>query len=596
MTVRKPTLRLAALPPARGVVAQIFNLLYRRIVFCWPPVIPHAQARFYAAQTEGLMSTATAVCLAFMFTCGGLSSAAEILEHLKPAKDAVQDDIFAGTNVLRIRILIPNSGISALRNTGWGNGQERPKVKAIVREGTTVYTNVEIHLKGAAGSFRPVDDNPGFTLNFASAAPGQSFHGYHKISLNNSVQDHSKLSEKICRELFEAAGVPVPQAGFAKVELNGRNLGLRVMTEGWGKQFLKRYFNNAKGNLYDGGFCSDIDSRLQVNSGDNPQDHSGLLALIGAMKESDPARRFARLEETLDMERFLSFVAMDVMECDWDGYAMNHNNWRLFHDLDSNKMVFFPHGLDQMFGVERTSPECNILPRMQGRVARAVLATPEGKRRYFQRMSQLYTNVWHVEAILKRVDQLSAVIRPVLAETSSSSARYHDSEVENLKERISQRDESLRRQLASLVDQPKLEPSSSLHLSGWSRRTQTGAPAFRQEKTPDGHEALCLAANGNAIGSWRTRIMLEEGVYRFEGNVRTQGVKPSSGEPSGGAGLRISGGSVASELTGSQDWQKFGYPFRVQEGGREVEVICELRAARGEAWFDTSSLRVVRLR
>jgi hypothetical protein len=333
-----------------------------------------------------------------------------------------------------------------------------------------------------------------------------------------------------------------------------------------------------------------------VNSGDNPQEHPGLNALIAAVSERDPTMRFAKLQETLDMERFLSFVAMDVMECDWDGYAMNHNNWRLFHDMEANKMVFLPHGLDQMFGVERTSPECPILPHMQGRVARAVLGTPEGKRKYLERMSELYTNVWHVEAILKRVDQLAAVIRPAIAETSSSAARYHDSEVENLKERISQRDESLRRQLASVVKQPRLEVKSALALSGWTRRTQSGAPEFRQEKTAEGQDALYVAARGNTIGSWRTKVMLEEGAYRIEGKVRTRDVRPSSGEPNGGAGLRVSGGAVASELTGTQDWQRFAYSFRVPEGGGEAEVICELRAARGEAWFDGSSLRVVRLR
>src|SRR5260370_39348115 len=100
-------------------------------------------------------------------------AAAEIAEKAKPQKEPITNDIFAGTNVLRIRILIPNSGLSALRNTGWGNGQERPRVKAIVREGGRVYTNVEVHLKGAAGSFRPVDDNPGLTLDFEKNAPGQ---------------------------------------------------------------------------------------------------------------------------------------------------------------------------------------------------------------------------------------------------------------------------------------------------------------------------------------------------------------------------------------------------------------------------------------
>ena len=37
------------------------------------------------------------------------------------------------------------------------------------------------------------------------------------------------------------------------------------------------------------------------------------------------------------------------MTWDWDGYVMNRNNYRVYHDLDTGKMVFFPHGMDQMF-------------------------------------------------------------------------------------------------------------------------------------------------------------------------------------------------------------------------------------------------------
>jgi spore coat protein H len=525
------------------------------------------------------------------------------------AKTDQSGDIFAATNVLRIKILIPRSGVSMLRNnSGWGNGRERPKVKCIVREGGVVYTNVEIHLKGAAGSFRPIDDNPGFTLNFEKFSPGQTFHGYHKISLNNSVQDPSYLTEKICRELFEASGVPAPHVGFAKVDFNGSDLGLRVMVEGWGKHFLKRYFKNTKGNLYDGGFVEDITQvgRLGVNSGENPEDHTGLKALVAAVQELDRditrrgrtnlTEEFHNVEQTLDMDRFLSFVAMDVMECDWDGYAMNHNNWRLFHDQESNKMVFLPHGLDQMFGVERTSPECPILPSMRGLVAHAVLNTREGRQRYLERMSQLYTNVWHVDALLKRVDQLNAVIRPALAESSSSAARYHDSEVENLKERITRRDRSLRSQLASLGDPPKLDVNGALKLSGWTQQTQAGNGEFRTEKGPEGQDVLYLAAKGNTICSWRTRALLEEGTYRFEGKIRTKDVRPSANEPGGGAGLRASHNAVGAEVSGTHDWQKFSFPFRIQEDQTQIVVICELRAARGEAWFDTSSLRLVRVR
>src|SRR5437773_2820119 len=103
--------------------------------------------------------------------------------------------IFTNRSVLRLRIEIPKEGIATLRKYqwGWGGGesQERSVVKGTVREGDTVLTNVAIHLKGAAGSFRPVDANPCLTLNFSKFIKGQLFHGLDKISLNNSVQDPS---------------------------------------------------------------------------------------------------------------------------------------------------------------------------------------------------------------------------------------------------------------------------------------------------------------------------------------------------------------------------------------------------------------------
>jgi spore coat protein H len=508
-----------------------------------------------------------------------------------------RDALFAGTNVPRIRIDISRAGIAALGQTGWGNGQARPSVKARVREGSVVYTNVAIHLKGAAGSFRSVDDHPCFTLNFDKFAPGQSFHGLHKLSLNNSVQDPSYLSEKICRELFDAAGVPVPRAGHATVELNGRSLGLYVLLEGANKQFLKRYFTETGGNLYDGGFLQDISPRLSLNSGDSPRDHAGLQALIGAAREPDPARRLERLEQSLDVDRFLSYLAMDVMLCDWDGYAMNRNNWRVFHDRAANKMVFIPHGLDQMFGVDRATPECPILPPMQGMVARAVLGTPDGRRRYFERMTQLYSDVFHARALVQRVDDLAAVIRPVIVASDPQAARRHDQAVQWLKSRIARRDESLRQQLGALATRPAFDSNGTMRLTGWTPgKTQSGNAAHRQEQGPDGVSLLYItAASANTVASWRTRVVLDPGNYRFEGRIRTREVRIGSGEPAG-ARLRISRGTAPSGLAGTTDWRRFVYPVRVAEGGPEVEFVCELRASRGEAWFDTSSLMVVKLR
>ncbi|MBI2946319.1 MAG: CotH kinase family protein [Verrucomicrobia bacterium] len=512
------------------------------------------------------------------------------------AKPDSGGEVFQSTNVWRIQIEISPAGIAALRNTHWGNGQKRPTVRATIREGENVYHNVAVHLKGAAGSFRPIDRNPAFTLNFDKFMSNQSFHGLQKFSLNNSVQDRSFLSEQISRELFEAAGVPVPRAAHAKVALNGRDLGLYVLTEGFNKQFLKRYFKNTKGNLYDGGFIRDITDGLGINSGDYPNDHSGLKALAAAAFEPDPTKRMARLEQALDVDRFLSFLAMEVLLVHWDGYAMNRNNWRVFHDLDSKRMVFMPHGLDQTFGAPGGRASGSIMPGMQGLVARAVMNTSEGRRRYLERLSQLATNVFKVDSILQRVDELSARIRPAIAETGIDAGHRHDINVDRLKGRISQRIENLSHQLGAVVSVPRIEAGQAVRLSGWRPRTTLGAPGFPQPSVPDGGSLLNITAPGvSSIGSWRTRMLLEQGRYQFRGRIRTKDVRPIPGEDGTGAELRISQGAQPPGLMGTSDWREFVYQFSVRDAATEVEFVCELKASGGEAWFDTGSLRLLRL-
>ena len=71
---------------------------------------------------------------------------------------------------------------------------------------------------------------------------------------------------------------------------------------------------------------------------------------------------------------------------------------------------------------------------------------------------------------------------------------------------------------------------------------------------------------------------------------------PGSGDANLGAGLRISGRASPRALLGNTDWQFFTYNFQVAEGETTVELVCELRAAKGEAWFDRASLRIMRLR
>ena len=80
----------------------------------------------------------------------------------------------------------------------------------------------------------------------------------------------------------------------------------------------------------------------------------------------------------------------------------------------------------------------------------------------------------------------------------------------------------------------------------------------------------------------------------MEGRVKLQGVTLNEQDAKAGAGLRISRHKFGRKLPGDMDWAATTFDFDVTEDASDVELICELRATHGEAWFDLASLRLVR--
>lgn len=354
----------------------------------------------------------------------------------KPAEEA--DALFNSGKVLEISIDLGPKELEALRR------EPRKYVAATVKEGDKVYRDVGVHLKGAAGSFRGIDDKPGLTLNMNKYVDGQLFHGIDKFHLANSVQDPSYLSELLCGELMRAAGVPASRVTHAIVTINGKRRGLYYLKEGYDKGFLTRHFKNHDGNLYDGGFLRDIDQPLQLLSTKNDvKDYADLKALNAAAREKDPAQRYQKLEQLLDMDKFISYLALEVIMWDWDGYPMNRNNYRIYHDPKRNKLIFIPSGMDQMFG----DPNGPLFPNIQGFVARALLETPQGKQRFLDRTAEILRTIYNPDALVKRLDELQPRVQPALASIDQGAGKDYPNQVNRLRNSIRQRAKSLEQQL-----------------------------------------------------------------------------------------------------------------------------------------------------
>lgn len=502
------------------------------------------------------------------------------------------------TNLWRLEIRLSERDADKLRRTSFewrrGPGDERPEVLVTVEEGGQIYTNVTMHLKGAAGSFRPYDDKPGMTLNFSKQAKGQKFHGFTKISLNNSVQDPSFVAEAISRELFVAAGVPTPSIDHATVVLNDRDLGLYVVAEGWGKPFLRKHFKEVSGNLYDSGFVQDVDGELDVNSGDEGPGRGPLDRLVAAATDRNRTNRWARLSEVLDVDRFATLLALEVMTCHWDGYGINRNNYRVFHDLSTGRFVFMPHGLDQLFGVGgRMPPTSSIEPGMRGIVARAFLSTPEGRRLYRERIRSLSTTLFDADRLVARAEELGRRIQPTLAAYGRDFANEEEAALRQLCSSIRRRAASIREQLDRPRQMVAVDDGGQFRPGVWQPRvgTQTGRGGqVRFERVERGGVRLLRIDGGRSggTGSWRTQVQLEEGEYRFEGRAMVRGLGNQ-----GGVCVRISGANK--QYVRGQDgaWADLRFHFSVDQEA-DVELVCEFDSNGGEVSFDEASLRLVR--
>ncbi len=491
-------------------------------------------------------------------------------------------DLFTNGTVRRLQITIAPEDVAALRIS------PRTFVEARLRDGTNDLMKVAIHLKGSTGSFRSIDGKPAWTISFDRFEPGQRFCGLRKIHLNNSVEDPTCLNELLGGDMFRAAGVPASRVAHAIVEFNGKPLGLYVLKEGFTRDFLSLFFRHTTGNLYDTGAGHDVDEKLQKDLGANPEDRSDLEALAQAAHEPDLARRWTRLQRVLDMDRVLSFMAVEILLGHRDGYCLARNNFRVYHDVDAGRLLFFPHGMDILFG----NPRAVIEPRMNGLVARSIMETPEGRRAYRDRCADLFTNLFDVPRMHGRIDEVALRLRLALA---PAEALKFEQEIVALKRRIAARAEDLRRQFKQTPLELLAFNDGQATSFAWQPIDVPDGGTLESGRTADNRRALLIRAGPVTSASWRAKVLLPPGRYRFEGVIRTSGVKPLKFGKNHGAALRVFGAGTprSRSLLGDCAWSPLNVSFQTEAREAEVDLVCELRASAGEAAFDLKSLRLV---
>lgn len=272
-------------------------------------------------------------------------------------------------------------------------------VKATVTETERECSEVGVRWRGKGPKALKIP----LALKFNQFRRGQRFHGLRKLLLNDCFEDPSFLSAFVCAEFARASGVPSPRVGFARVRLNGVDLGLHEIEEPVNKDFLQRWFESGSGNLYEG-MQRDIDEPLEQDNG-SVTDQADLKSLLAQVTEPNIARRLELLRTNLDLREVIGFVALEVACLSIDGYTLAQNNYRLYRNPISEKWTFIPHGMDQTF--QDYFMPWNPVPR--GLVARKILEVPDLKQTYRERLARLVEKALD-PALSNRIDQAATLV------------------------------------------------------------------------------------------------------------------------------------------------------------------------------------------
>ena len=278
------------------------------------------------------------------------------------------------------------------------------------------HTEVGVRKKGFLGS--QSDTKPSLKLRFDKYVDDQSLGGViERMTLNNSIQDPSMINTCLSYRIFAVTGSPASRCNFATVSVNGKDLGLYVHVEEIKAPFLARHFDSADGNLYEGtvsDFTPDYRGTIEKKTNEDADDWSDIDAVVAALQDSSDAGLTA-LGQAVDLDRFLSFWATEVMIGHWDGYAGNRNNYHFYREPDG-PFVFIPWGVDDTFHLkDDPNPFDNISEPPPSVLALTAIPNrlyndPDWREKYAVRLKEILDAVWDEEELLAVVDEMAAIV------------------------------------------------------------------------------------------------------------------------------------------------------------------------------------------
>lgn len=292
-----------------------------------------------------------------------------------------------------------------------------------------------VRLKRGLGQSQGITAKPGFSIETDEFVDGLELFDVDRFTLGNATWDHSFVSEQLVYELYRAVGIPAARTALAGVTVNGEAYGLYVMRETPDERWLTQYFADPTGNLYEspgGG----PDTVLELRTNERRDDTRDLAAVADVVATASDDDFRDAIEELVDVDALLMYWALEALTAHWDGYVYDltapdlvptavhppgnpwPNNFYAYHDPETDRFVFIPHGADLTLGLGSGSvydigPETRVLipPKADATIPTRLWKDPTFQVELAARMRWVLDEIWDVQGLTERADQLGDLVR-----------------------------------------------------------------------------------------------------------------------------------------------------------------------------------------
>ncbi|WP_417520588.1 CotH kinase family protein [Marinobacter sp.] len=363
---------------------------------------------------------ALALLLLLFAGCGGdgateVSDPADLEAPREPVNLGGEGDLYAPNRLLEVSVSMDAGEFNQLRSEGRTlastareclTDYEYTEFTASVTIDGVAMEDVVVRKKGYIGSLSP--SIPSLKLDFNDLWDGRTYQNNKGLTLNNNRQDPSNARQCLAYEQFRQAGIAAPRCNYARVRVNGEDLGIFTNVEPIKKPFLARAFGDDEGNQYEAqtaDFGTWLSQRFEKKTNERENDRSDLQSVTDALALPDE-QLMNVLPQLVDVDEFIRFWAVETLIGAWDSATGNANNFHIYRAPDTGRFHFIPWGADTAFrGEHPLKPGTGVFYRNFS-LADRLFNLPQYRAQYQAELESLLATQWNESQLLQNLEQI----------------------------------------------------------------------------------------------------------------------------------------------------------------------------------------------